>query len=848
MNPQKLIDNFSTHLKNTIARAISFASYLKQPQVEPIHLLIALSEEQGSVAAEIIKKSGLKAELLRPQAPVYDGPAPEAPDAAARQMTMTLPDLSPASRQALEKSLLLAYDRGHNYIGTEHLLYGLITGTDRDIDAAIAVVGANKKQLEERTETAFEAVSRFANLDDVMETFNDLAAPEGTPAGQNSTLAGKAKPGREGEPSALEFFTVNLTDPRVEKRIDPVIGREREIERLVNILCRRTKNNPILIGEPGVGKTAIVEGLAKKIRGGRMPDVLKRKKILSLDLTLMIAGTIYRGEFESRLKQIIDEIADHPEYILFIDELHNIIGAGSNQGTLDAANILKPALARGQIRCIGATTLDEYKKYIASDPALERRFQPITVEEPSREDTLQILSGIKKYYEDFHRLTITPGALAAAVQLSGKYIHDQFQPDKSIDLIDEAAAAVRVRQKATPSEIKQTALEEKIESLEKRKEEAIANERLEEALAHKTAVAGLKRRLAQMKKRRGRAKRTAPAVMPGDISATLAARLGLDPSFLSLSEWDELERVERLLDERIIGQKPAAKEVIGLLRRSCLGLRRPRRPLASFLFAGPSGVGKTEFAKVLAEALYHDPKTLIKLDMSEFAEAHSVSKLLGSPAGYIGYKDRNRFIDEVKKRPYSIILFDEIDKAHADVRKLLLQILDEGELADAGGKKIHFHHAIIILTTNLGGSLFKSHGIGFGSASAGEARPGAQGELRSRVISLLKEELSPAVMSRLDSVCLFNPLAKEDLRRILDLQLKTMSDQLKNAQKLSIAPDESAIAALANEAYNPDLGARQVSQILERIVPELVIGLLENPGRRKQRYTLTKGQENYKLI
>lgn len=857
MNAQKLIDNFSSHLKNAIARAISLAAYLKHVKVDPIHLFLALSEERGSIAREILKKVNLGPEELRKFASKFMASLESLLEDNNATRPAPLPELSPTSRQVLEKALLLAYNREHTYIGTEHLLYGLMQSANREVDAVIKIAQVDKKNIEQFLETVLQNSGRFTTMEDMAEIFeqigamsSDLAPPLLSPAvTANSSF--KKKTGKQS--SAIEFFTINLTDPEIEKRIDPVIGREREIGRIINILSRRTKNNPILIGEPGVGKTAIVEGLAKRISKGEVPDILKRKKILSLDLTLLIAGTIYRGEFESRLKQVIDELSERTDCVLFIDELHNIIGAGSNQGTLDAANILKPALARGQLRCIGATTLDEYKRYIASDPALERRFQSITVDEPSREDTINILQGLKKYYENFHNLTIIPKAIEMAVELSNKYIHDQYQPDKSIDLVDEAAAAVRVRQKVSALNEKFHYFMTAIETLEREKAQAIGAEELQDAIDLKNKIDGLKKKAQTLEKQLvATSARTRPKVTEADIIKTLGAKLQIDPSFITSNEWKYLEKIETKLHERIVGEDNAIVGIIHTLRRAYLGLTRPRKPFASFLLAGPSGVGKTELAKALAEELYHDPKALIKLDMSEFAEAHSISKILGSPAGYIGYKDRNRFTEDVRKHPYSIILFDEIDKAHADVRKLLLQILDEGELSDSSGKKVHFNHAIIILTTNLGSNLFKSNGIGFSGASTGtpinKSEQPANSELEQRVLSILKEELSAAIMSRLDRICLFYPLTRTHIEMIIRLQLAALNDELSHKKKISVSPDTGAMKQLIQEAYNPDLGARMINQLIDRIVPELVIQALQKKGEHKKQYILTRHKEMYKLV
>lgn len=840
MTPQKLLDNFSTHLKNTIARAISLAHSVNAPNVEPLHLFIALSEEPGSVAAEILKKAKLPIDQIKDRIASYESSTTE-------ESRPLLPDLSATTSSVIEKALLTAFDRGYSYIGTEHLLYALLQSDDHAVQKLLVNANVDPGRLFELAEQRLAASG--PSTTDLTDTISELTAslPDQSPSNPQKIGLTQKPVKKNNQPSAVEFFTVNLTDPHIEKKLDPVIGRAVEINRVMNILSRRTKNNPILIGEPGVGKTAIVEGLAKKIRQSDVPHSLKRKKILSLDLTLMIAGTIYRGEFEARLKQVIDELSESPHSILFIDELHTIIGAGSNQGTLDAANILKPALARGELRCIGATTFDEYKKYIAADPALERRFQPIYVSEPTLEQTKEIVRGIKKYYEEFHNLTIADEAIDTAVTLSTKYIHDSFQPDKTIDLIDEAAAGVKIHQEPSSIDVKTAALLREIEALEMQKNTAIAEEQLTAAADYKKKLTKAKQALQKLETRQKK-KSTKPriAVNTSDIIKTLSDRLSIPETLLQANEWDQLDQAEKKIQETIVGQDQVIGQIMGTLRERYLGLGRKNKPRASFLFVGPSGVGKTEMAKALAESLYHDPKALIKLDMSEFAEPHSVAKILGSPAGYIGYKDRNRLFDDLRRHPYSIVLFDEIDKAHADVRKLLLQILDEGELSDSGGKKVYFNHAIIILTANIGAHLFRSGGIGFGESSPTVTT--LNDHLTKKIMSAVKEELSPAIVSRLDKICLFPPLTNEHVQKIIAQEITRLSRELHTTQKLTVKPDNEALLALAKEAYQPELGARPVHHIIERVIPELIIKLLRTKKiKHKQHYTLTREQEHYIL-
>ncbi|MFZ2190484.1 MAG: ATP-dependent Clp protease ATP-binding subunit [Candidatus Magasanikiibacteriota bacterium] len=849
MNPEQLLERFSTHLRTVVAKAMALATSLSHDKVTPAHLFVVLLEETGSIANEILSKLNIKSDFIYK---ILDN-KPELVNQNIKIQTATLPELNIMSKKILEKSMLLAYERNHTHIGTEHLLLGMIYSTDKDIKDILHNFKINISDIEEEIENILQSTSKFPDIDDVSNMMDQiegmvggdnlppmpLSPPPMNQIEQNQTSRPKMK---RPNITALDLFTNNLTNPNNQKNIDPVIGREREIERVINILARRTKNNPVLIGEPGVGKTAIVEGLARRITEGDVPDVLKRKKILSLDLTLMLAGTIYRGEFEARLKQVIDEVTKSPDCILFIDELHNIIGAGSSQGAMDAANILKPALARGSLRCIGATTIDEYKKHVSHDPALERRFQAINVEEPSKEETEQILQGIKKYYENFHNVKITDEAITTAVELSTKYIHDNFLPDKAIDLLDEASAAIKVKNKLSNNEIKREKLLDEIDHYNTQKEESIRTEKFDDAMTWKKRLEGVNKKLQSLDKIISKAKQPIrKKVMGTDVAKILETKLNIQANILLQNEWDELATLPDRLKQSIIGQDEAVNKIVKSLKQSYLGLKDSKKPLASFAFIGPSGVGKTEMAKILAKELYHDDKALIKLDMSEFSEQHSTSKLLGSPAGYIGHKERNHFTDEIRKRPYCVVLFDEVDKAHADVAKLLLQILDEGELTDSAGKKTHFHHAVIILTTNLGAELFKTTGIGFGKVEADSK------DRDKSIVNKLKEDLSPALINRLDNVVIFNPLTEADIKNIVAKNLKLINEKLQTNNKLSIKATNQILLDLSQDSFNVEEGARQVERILQNIIQEAVIEILKKPPA-KQNYSLVKKAGKYELV
>jgi ATP-dependent Clp protease ATP-binding subunit ClpC len=819
-----ILDNLSSHLKNAIAKSISLATSMQHMQVTPAHMLYCLLQEEGAIAAEILKKAGLKQIHIVPSLDAL----PKAPAEGRRGdvATALLPELNPASKHALERAMLISYEYEHNYVGTEHLLHGIITGKQEIITKILKRAKIAKTLLQDQVSVVIENINRFPDVEEVEDMMDQMQ--DEMPAPQQDQK--KKKKGKKQAP-ALEVFALNLTHKSIQADIDPVVGREEEIDRLIHVLSRRTKNNPVLVGEPGVGKTAIVEGLAKRIVQGKVPHALKRKQIYSLDLALLISGTIYRGEFESRLKQIVDEVSQRDDCILFIDELHNIIGAGSNQGTMDAANLLKPALARGKLHCIGATTHDEYKKYISNDPALERRFQQITVEEPSTEETKQILSGIATYYESFHSVAITEEAIDAAIALSNKYIHDNFLPDKAIDLVDEACARVKVLQKPSVGLQKIDTLLKQRDAVIEKKEKAIAKESFEKAMDLKEQELKFNIDIAkQQHSEAGRkSKRKKPEVQAVDIAAVLASKLGVSADTIVSDDWRHLSSLAKKLNKKIIGQKESTALVQNTLSRAYL---RPsgERPLASLMFVGPSGVGKTALAKELAHALYQDKKALIKLDMSEFSEGHSVSKILGSPAGYVGHKERNKFTDQLQRRPYCVVLLDEIDKAHPDVKKLLLQMLDEGTLTDSSGKKVSFTHATIVLTSNIGSEALTAKGFGFSEESSGAEKKAR----KKSVIKQLKDEFSPALLARIDGVAVFNPLSKKDIEALVKVTITELSTHLNNLHKITLHAKADAITLLAKKAFSKDLGARKISQVVYSEINELLLPAISSSKTQEQ--------------
>jgi len=832
-----IVDRFSTHLREVLVRSIRLATELKSESVEPMHLFFALSLQKGSVANEILnryKVTPKNIEKVMIDSEVNFETITNILNEPGRDQ-MTLSPFSPSSKVALEKAMLVAEENGHNYVGTEHLLSSLIHLNDPQLELFFKKNNLKISEIEGQLESILANVSQFSEINDAPEIMDRLqeSLGEDIVPFTNNTNKNKKKE------MMLEFFAANLTSPDIQSNIDPVIGREAEIERMIQIICRRTKNNPVLLGDPGVGKTAIVEGLAKKIADGDVPDILLNKKIYALDMGLLIAGTTYRGEFEARLRQVIEDIARDPDIILFIDELHNIVGAGSNQGTMDAANILKPVLARGQVRCIGATTPSEFKKYIESDAALERRFQPIYVKESNVEDTIKILSGIKKNYEKYHNLKITDEAIDAAARLADRYISNKFLPDKAIDLLDETAAAKRLAAKPSPSETKLWKLKQELEKITDAKEEAAIHDRFEDAVKLKDKENKLQKELEGAKLAvKNTRKKIIGTVTNIDIINQLAKVIDAPVNSLLLNVVDRLSNLEDELNKYIVGQDAVLGEVSRLVRQSQLELSNPNRPLASFLFVGQSGVGKTELAKTLAKILYPSQNSLIQLNMSEFSESFSVSKLLGSPAGYVGYRESNQFTDRIKLNPYCVILMDEVDKAHKDVTKLLLQMLENGELTDSVGKKISLKHAIIILTTSLGAEEAKRASIGFDRDRSDSA------ENKKRLKEKLKDYFSPEIINRLDQICVFNPLNETDLARIAELEITDLNKRLEQYHT-TIKNDPQIMEWLVKQLPEKNNGARDVRQEVRGKVESLISEIILK-GKMKSKYQLAL--EDKKLI
>ncbi|MFA6604234.1 MAG: ATP-dependent Clp protease ATP-binding subunit [Patescibacteria group bacterium] len=819
-----ILEKFTAHLKNVLAKGYSLAVELDSLSIGPEHLLLALLQQKGSVGGELLRKTEVGTEEIRRVLRLSD----ELLRRDGGDASGGGPRLSADAKRAVEKAVLTANVNEHKYVGTEHLLAGILQIDSPAIEAILSEQNINSAELRAKVDTMLKSTSKFP---EITETFEGSKTPkdrkkELAEDEAAKTDAKKRPTAKSPKSQALEFFSVDLTDRKAQENIDPVIGRDKEIERLVQILCRRTKNNPVLLGEAGVGKTAIVEGLAKRILAGDVPEVLAGKRILSLDLGMIIAGTIYRGEFESRVKQIIDEVKSDPDIILFIDELHNITGAGSTSGSLDAANILKPALARGDLRCIGATTPAEFKKSIESDAALERRFQPIIVEPPSPEVTVEILRGLRDNYEHYHGVKITDDAIEAAVKFSDRYVQDRFLPDKAIDLMDEAAACVRVSYHGETDAKKLQALEDDLQKIGRRKQKAVTTENFIEALELQSKEKALEADIAGLKRQDKTGRRPVIGeIGRRDIAAVISRATGIPITDLLKEEKARLLKLEETLRAHIIGQDEAVTAVAELVRRAKAGIASPNRPLASFLFLGPSGVGKTELAKTLAVEVLQDPEALVRIDMSEFAEGFNVSKLIGAPAGYVGYKDRTKLTDVVKRKPHSIVLFDEIEKAHGEIHNLLLQILEDGHITDATGRKINFKNAIIVMTSNVGASKIGQTDIGFGSANAGEYSADQIRDANSEVMKELERSFRPEFLNRIDKIISFKPLAKKDLEFIARLQLGELAGRLERDYGIRLAVDAKAAELIAERSWNPLYGARGVRRQIQ--------DLIENPLSRE---------------
>lgn len=824
-----IFQKFTVHCKNALKNALGLALSLGHKTVSPSHIFYGLLQEKGSISGEILAKAKINGLKLKQN---IDQQNPG-------QIKVNQIDLAPNSKKLVEKAVLLASLNKHKYIGTEHLLAALLEVNDQKISDFLNQSNIDLWEIRKEVEIALSSTGKFSDILGALDNFNFKE--------QNNDYSSENGIAVSPPPLALDLFATNLTDYHIQKGIDPVIGRQEEIGRLIQILSRRHKNNPILLGDPGVGKTAIVEGLAKKILQGEVPEFLINKKIYTLDLSSVVAGTSFRGEFENRLRQIIFEIKKNPNIILFIDELHNIIGAGSAVGSMDAANILKPVLARGEIRCIGATTLEDYKKHIESDPALERRFQPIIVNQPTVPETVKILLGIKENYEVFHQVRIQNDAILTAAQLSERYLADRFLPDKAIDLIDEASAAAKIKQGSDIALLQIKELENLKQKAMEKKEEMVKKEKFNLALTYKKQEEEIAEKLNELKTERQQLRqKNLIKITKEDITQIIAKITGIPLSDLIVEEKNSLLQLEKTLAKKIIGQKEALKTVAEFIRRSRLGITSASRPIGSFIFLGPSGVGKTELAKVLAESVFNSQQTLVRIDMSEFAESFNISKLIGAPAGYVGYKEGAKLTDAVKRRPYSVVLFDEIEKAHSQVFNLFLQILEDGQLTDALGKKINFRNTIIIMTSNIGSEEFNQQAaLGF-SAKTDKEKQAAENnfqEIERQIIKKLKNKFPPEFLNRLDKIVVFKPLTTSSITKIAVLQLNELKERLAEKNiKVEFSPALSRL--IAKISYSPEVGARAVRKTIQDSIESQIAHKLLSGNKIRKKITLqAKGKE-----
>jgi len=808
---EKIFEKFSFHSRSALKHALRIARKMHQGPADPSHILYGILQEKGSLGYEILKQTNINSEEILNFLKEYRTKKPSSQQGLEGSLTKS-------SKKILEKATNTANIYNHRYIGTEHVLFGILEAEVKDIVKFLETKKINISMVKNKVHAVLKSTSKFPDLTDAID------------AKGNEGMIETEKKGTKTKNKVLEFYGKNLTNETIQDAIDPVIGRQDEIERLVQILCRRTKNNPLLLGDPGVGKTAIVEGLAKKIVAGDVPEVLLDKKIYTLDLALIIAGSSFRGEFENRLKNIIGEIKEDPNIILFIDEIHNIIGAGSATGSMDAANILKPSLARGEIRCIGATTLEEYKKYIENDLALERRFQPIHVDQPSLEKTIEILKGLRPNYEKYHRVKISDQAIHAATHLSSKYIQDKFLPDKAIDLIDEAAAAYRIKNFSDGKIKKIKSINNEMKTLQILKQKAVFAENFDLALEFRQKEELLQKKKKKLKtEQKEESLKVIGEIIQSDVELVLSRMLNIPLNHIVTEENNKLLSLEKSLKKNIIGQDHAVKSVSETIRRSKAGINDASRPIGSFIFLGPSGVGKTELAKILADQVFGGPTSLIRIDMSEFSESFNISKLIGSPAGYIGYKDPTKLTDMVRKRPYSVILFDEIEKAHPQIFNILLQILDDGHLTDATGKYINFKNTLIVMTSNIGSEEFnKLQAIGFADQSNKDS--GRWNDAKHTILKKLGESFKNEFLNRIDKVIIFNPLQIESLKKIVKIQLKELEKRLleKNV-RLEYQP--AVISFIAEKSRSAKEGARfvrkNISEHIENKVAELMISISE---------------------
>ena len=798
---------FTQKANTALNLAVETAQDMGHNYVGTEHILLGLLKEGSGVAAAALQQCGVTEQALSDKISGVDG--------IAASTTLTPNDFTPRTKRVLKSAMLISSRMGSGYVGTEHLLLAVISESDSYAVAFLNELGVSAEAIVQ----AIEGSMQSGGEGNFSENMGGFGQPKGCKQGG----------------SALEKFGRDLTQAAKNGEIDPVIGREKEIERVIQILSRRTKNNPVLIGEPGVGKTAVAEGLALEIAKGNVPEILKDKKVVSLDLTGMVAGAKYRGDFEERIKAAIDEVKKSKNVILFIDELHTIVGAGAAEGSADAANILKPSLARGDFQVIGATTINEYRKYIEKDAALERRFQPVKVGEPTQEQAVQILKGLRDSYEAHHKVKITDEAIDAAVKLSSRYIADRFLPDKAIDLIDEGCSKVRLASLTSPSDVKE--LEDQIADYDKEKESAINEQDFERAAKLRDEQKEVQAKLDKARKEWQDNQKT----NSGEVTAEVIAQIvsdwtGVPVVQLTKEESERLLNMEKVLHERVIGQDEAVSAIAKAIRRGRVGLKDPKRPVGSFIFLGPTGVGKTELCKALAQAMFGDENAMLRLDMSEYMEKHTVSKLIGSPPGYVGFEEGGQLTEKVRRKPYSVVLFDEIEKAHPDVFNMLLQILEDGRLTDSQGRTVDFKNTVIIMTSNVGARLITEKQNSLGFKKDDSEKDNSQKDIKELVMGELRNVFRPEFLNRVDDIIVFNKLTQDEIKQIAKKMLNTLAKRLENMD-IKITFTDAAVSAIADKGFDDNYGARPLRRAIQSEIEDTLSEYMLD-GRIKENFSV----------
>lgn len=786
---------FTNRANKAIEIANDIALELGHSYIGTEHILYGLAKEGNGIASKVLENQNVTADDILNKIEELIG---------RDEPIENIVDFTPRTKRVVESAFIEARKLGYNFIGTEHLLIGILREGDCVAAKILLDLNVNIPKL-------YNEIIKVINEGEDYNLNDDST--------NNVNGAKRRGKGSYNQTPTLNQFGEDLTKKAEEGKLDPVIGRKQEIERVIEILSRRTKNNPCLIGEPGVGKTAAVEGLAQKIASGDVPEVLKDKRVVTLDISGMVAGAKYRGDFEERIKKALNEVKKAGDIILFIDEIHTIVGAGAAEGAIDAANILKPLLARGEIQLVGATTLNEYRKFIEKDAALERRFSPVIVNEPSEKDTIQILKGIRDKYEAHHNVKITDEAIEAAVKLSIRYVTDRFLPDKAIDLIDEASSKARLKTYTEPDSLKE--LQEEIEKTKNEKEEAVLNQKFEKAAELRDSEKALRERFEEeQSKWKNKNTKSIVTITEENIAEVIANWTGIPAKKITEDENEKLKNLEQELHKRVIGQNEAVEAVSKAIRRGRVGLKDPKRPIGSFLFLGPTGVGKTELSKALAEVLFGDENAMIRLDMSEFMEPHSVSKLIGAPPGYVGFDDGGQLTEKIRRKPYSVVLFDEIEKAHPDVMNMLLQILEDGRLTDSQGRTVNFKNTVIIMTSNLGARLITDRKqLGFANQDGKEDSKKEYEEIKKEVMAELKKELRPEFINRIDEIIVFHKLNDTDINQIIDIMLKEVVNRLKE-QKYDIEFEPDVKEMVAKEGIDKNFGARPLRRTIQNLVED----------------------------